>query len=1089
VPEIPPQDDPITSRPMSLLVLISAFILLLTVAWSLYSEFFGLRPWRSYQDQFREVYSTYLQKQIGQRKAQEQAFYATPQYEKLKADIQTSMTAAAPMDRQIQAQIDILDAQRAAITDAFQTSRGKVGAVTYDLEQTPEKDKSGRESELKDLNEAKAETYTVNWPDANGVSSRKMTADELGNTFTGIMSARAALVAQRGDVDKPAKDSQNDLDEYVKENLPGLGSADLAGLLQSVQGLDIRLRQINVNPPGTQINYIGGVGLVDRCQSCHVATDPLVVPAVMTVTKADLGLAKSNDAPFASHPDPELLKDHALEKFGCSPCHGGNGRALDSVEKGHGRYEHWLWPLYYPANYDAGCQQCHASDSITEHAPVLNTAKQLYREKGCIGCHKFQGFDNQDELLTANRQKIVQLEDDQKADRLEVPRLNKLGDSATSNDIANRYYQDALNLTVTASNMDAQEEQLENRSHDLQQEIKKVGPDLKEVRFKIHKEWIPNWLEHTHEWRPTTKMPQFRLQSDEVQAIAAFIWQSGLTSPELPKQAPGNAEHGKQLVESRGCLACHSIGEGTAAIGGTFAANLSRVGEKDNYDYLVRWVHNPRERSRPYDPFEKKDLGPDDYAKHNLPFVFDEQHSRSPDNGHELVVMQPTVMPSLRLSEEDSRDVASYLITLKHPDARFDNADFMDDPKLKAKGKTLVQFYGCAGCHEISGMEDEGRIGTELTNEGSKPIERLDFALLTEDAKEGSAQPDGNKGRVWYDLKGFFENKLTNPAVFDTGKYKPNPQDRLRMPKPNVNATDIDALTTMLLGSTDPTLPPDYMYKPADERAAIQQGWWIVTKYNCMGCHQIDIGQRSVLMDLPMYQGQDKIGLPPVLTSEGARVNPEWLKGFLNNPALSTTDTNRDGVRSYLQVRMPTFFLSDDEIRSLVLFFGAISHQAQPFIQQQLPPLTTAEVGMARQLFTSTAAPCLKCHATGDPAHDKDATAPNFLLAKERLRPAWTERWITNPQLIIPGTAMPSGLFNKVGDRWVFSGPVPASFNGYTGDHASLLVRYMFQLTPDEQRALLGRTTASNSGGKTQSPQAKSYTQAGRRVAEHAPGL
>ncbi len=54
----------------------------------------------------------------------------------------------------------------------------------------------------------------------------------------------------------------------------------------------------------------------------------------------------------------------------------------------------------------------------------------------------------------------------------------------------------------------------------------------------------------------------------------------------------------------------------------------------------------------------------------------------------------------------------------------------MDDPKLKDHGKELIQHYGCAGCHEISGLEDEGRIGTELTNEGSKPIERLDFALL-----------------------------------------------------------------------------------------------------------------------------------------------------------------------------------------------------------------------------------------------------------------------------------------------------------------------------------------------------------------------
>ena len=33
---------------------------------------------------------------------------------------------------------------------------------------------------------------------------------------------------------------------------------------------------------------------------------------------------------------------------------------------------------------------------------------------------------------------------------------------------------------------------------------------------------------------------------------------------------------------------------------------------------------------------------------------------------------------------------------------------------------------------------------------------------------------------------------------------------------------------------------------------------------------------------------------------------------------------------------------------------------------------------MARQLFSSEGAPCLKCHATGDPKHDAQATAPNF---------------------------------------------------------------------------------------------------------------
>jgi len=65
----------------------------------------------------------------------------------------------------------------------------------------------------------------------------------------------------------------------------------------------------------------------------------------------------------------------------------------------------------------------------------------------------------------------------------------------------------------------------------------------------------------------------------------------------------------------------------------------------------------------------------------------------------------------------------------------------MDDPNLKAEGKKWVRHFGCAGCHEISGLEDEGRIGTELTIEGSKPIERLDFALLTETAQRGGSEP------------------------------------------------------------------------------------------------------------------------------------------------------------------------------------------------------------------------------------------------------------------------------------------------------------------------------------------------------------
>lgn len=59
---------------------------------------------------------------------------------------------------------------------------------------------------------------------------------------------------------------------------------------------------------------------------------------------------------------------------------------------------------------------------------------------------------------------------------------------------------------------------------------------------------------------------------------------------------------------------------------------------------------------------------------------------------------------------------------------------------------------------------------------------------------------------------------------------------------------------------------------------------------------------------------------------------------------------------------------------------------------------------------------------------------------------------------------MPSGLFHTEEGRYVFSGPVPASFANYRKDHADLLVRYMFQFTPDELNRL--RASAGAGTGK-----------------------
>ena len=117
---------------------------------------------------------------------------------------------------------------------------------------------------------------------------------------------------------------------------------------------------------------------------------------------------------------------------------------------------------------------------------------------------------------------------------------------------------------------------------------------------------------------------------------------------------------------------------------------------------------------------------------------------------------------------------------------------------------------------------------------------------------------------------------------------------------------EIQDLTTFLLGSEESSLPPGYQYKPGDSRRDIQEGWWIVRKYNCVGCHQFTPDQSTSLMGMKRYQDIQE-QLPPKLLTEGARVDPEWLRKFLSNPALSTTDTNRNGVRPYLQYACPRF--------------------------------------------------------------------------------------------------------------------------------------------------------------------------------------
>ena len=166
-----------------------------------------------------------------------------------------------------------------------------------------------------------------------------------------------------------------------------------------------------------------------------------------------------------------------------------------------------------------------------------------------MGCHRYEGYDKEPEDLNSVSQQIKQIETQKKDNLKQTAYLMKQADAAESNEEANRLNGQAVDLRVANSKLDGRLQQLDFQSHSLMQDMKKVGPNLKDVRLKLNKNWIPVWLKKPTDFRPTTKMPNFRLNDHQIQAISAYIWQSGFTDP-LPKHKPGNAAHGKELFET-----------------------------------------------------------------------------------------------------------------------------------------------------------------------------------------------------------------------------------------------------------------------------------------------------------------------------------------------------------------------------------------------------------------------------------------------------------------------------------------------------------------------------------------------------------
>ncbi len=175
---------------------------------------------------------------------------------------------------------------------------------------------------------------------------------------------------------------------------------------------------------------------------------------------------------------------------------------------------------------------------------------------------------------------------------------------------------------------------------------------------------------------------------------------------------------------------------------------------------------------------------------------------------------------------------------------------------------------------------------------------------------------------------------------------------------------------------------------------------------------------------------------PPNLIGEGEKVQSEWLFHFIHNP---------ETIRPWLKVRMPTFGLTDAQTNSFIKYFSYLDNQDFPFIAPKDIHMSDDEQLAGQKLFSKDYFNCATCHIVGSqmPAGSPDSWAPDFALAKRRLKPDWIIKWLKNPQALLPGTKMPTFFDPSYFDQ---SGPDDI-LKGDENEQIRVLRDYLLTLT------------------------------------------
>ncbi len=190
-------------------------ILMATLFWALWDEDFGQRPWKTFQHEWKDRYSTFLKSARTQSGDSQKEVESIAEYQKLKQDYESASQSAAPRIKEINEKLRDLSAQILAVQSVFTDRRAYVSASTYDIE--TETSPSAKQRKLRNLDEYKKESTTAEMPD--GKKQLFKDYDELEKTYNGLKNERTQLSAELGELIKPVNEKKEKLDAYLTDHI------------------------------------------------------------------------------------------------------------------------------------------------------------------------------------------------------------------------------------------------------------------------------------------------------------------------------------------------------------------------------------------------------------------------------------------------------------------------------------------------------------------------------------------------------------------------------------------------------------------------------------------------------------------------------------------------------------------------------------------------------------------------------------------------------------------------------------------------------------------------------------------------------